>query len=275
MSSSIYHFFKTLVEKKDSLKSTVKLDDFSFDEELLSCKCVGQFPDLAIKICKNDELFTGGELVELKDSKSYTVSSFNSTIPTGKKQIEKIFKSKNSEVLRQMKDSGDDVFALPEREVFYLIRGKRKENCKITLVHGSFFETVKVGELISKSFNQVLKETMEKSETKLDEKTKSFLETIFSEQTSFSKVRNVENASVKLRFRIMTEVKAEGNILNSKKYPEISDNTLNFILPSHSEDEDRLNIDKMNVVFKDWNLFNIFQIKHHFNGNFLVFQINL
>jgi hypothetical protein len=98
------------------------------------------------------------------------------------------------------------------------------------------------------------------------------LETLFSEQTSFSKVRNVENASVKLRFRIMTEVKAEGNILNTKKYPEILDNTLNFILPSHDEDQDRLNIDKMNVVFDNLNSFEVSRIKHHFNGNFLVFQ---
>ncbi|MGI8555219.1 MAG: hypothetical protein ACR2LT_02540, partial [Pyrinomonadaceae bacterium] len=133
MSSSIYHFFKTLIEKKDLLKSITKLDDFPFDEILLSCKRVGQFPDLAIKICKDDELFTGGELVELKDSKSYTVSSFNSTIPTGKKQIEKIFKSKNSEVLRQMEVAGDDIFGLPERDVFYLIRGKSKGSSKIAV----------------------------------------------------------------------------------------------------------------------------------------------
>ncbi len=275
MSSSIYHFFKTLFDKKDLLKSIKKLDDFPFDEKLLSCKCVGQFPDLAIKICTTDELFTGGELVELKDSKSYTVSSFNSTIPTGKKQIGKIFKSEKSEVLRQMREAGDDVFTLAEREVFYLIRGKSKVNCKITLVHGSFFETVKVGELISKSFNQVLSETIKNSETDLDEKTKELLETLFSEQTSFSKVRNVENASVKLRFRIMTEVKVEGNILNSKKYPEIADNTLNFILPAHDKAENRLNVDKMNVVFENLNSLRIYQIKHHFNGNFLVFQTNL
>lgn len=275
MSSSIYHFFKTLAEKKDVLKSISKLDDFPFDEKLLSCKRVGQFPDLAIKICKDDELFTGGELVELKDSKSYTVSSFNSTIPTGKKEINKIFKSKNSEVFRQMEGAGDDIYSLPERDVFYLIRGKNKVNCKIVLVHGSFFETVKVGELISKSFNQVIKETIEGGKVKLDENTKNILETLFSEQTSFSKVRNVENASVKLRFRIMTEVKSEGNILNSKKYPEIIDNTLNFILPSHNEDEDQLNIDKMNVVFDNLESFIIFQIKHHFNGNFLAFQTNL
>lgn len=201
MSSSIFHFFKNLVENKDALKSIARLDDVAFDENLLSCKRVGQFPDLAIRICKDNELFTGGELVELKDSKSYTVSSFNSTIPTGKKEIDKVFKGKNSEVLRQMIEAGDDVSALPEREVFYLIRGQSKDNSKIVLVHGSFFETVKVSKLISKSFSQVLQETMESGKTKFDDKTKAILETLFSEQTSFSKVRNVENASVKLRFR--------------------------------------------------------------------------
>lgn len=273
MSSSIYHFFKNLVDNKDALESVTKLDDFAFDENILSCKRVGQFPDLAIRICRDDELFEGGELVELKDSKSHTVSSFNSTIPTGRKEIAKVIKGKNSEVLRQMIEAGDTVSDLPEREVFYLIRGKSKGKTKIVLVHGSFFETIKVSELIAKSFSQVLRESMESGKTKFDDETKAILETLFSEQTSFSKVRNVENASVKLRFRIMTEVKAEGNILNTRKYPEISDDTLNLILPSHSEDEDRLNLDKMNVVFDDLNEFKIFQIKHHFNCNFLVFQI--
>ena len=272
MSSSIYHFFKNLVDNKDALQSIVKLDDFDFDKNILSCKRVGQFPDLAIRICRDDELFEGGELVELKDSKSYTVSSFNSTIPTGRKEIAKVIKGKNSEVLRQMIEAGDDISDLPEREVFYLIRGKSKENTKIVLVHGSFFETIKVSELIAKSFSQVLRQNMESGKTKFDDETKAILETLFSEQTSFSKVRNVENASVKLRFRIMTEVKAEGNILNTKKYPEILDDTLNLILPSHSENEDRLNLDKMSVVFDNLNSFKIFQIKHHFNGNFLVFQ---
>ena len=123
-----------------------------------------------------------------------------------------------------------------------------------------------------------MQESIERSETVFDEKTKQILETLFSEQTSFSRVRNVENASVKLRFRIMTEVKAEGNILNSNKYPEILDDTLNFVLPSRNDDEDQLNFDKMSVVFGDnWlSLFKKpFRIKHHFNGNFLVFQQSL
>lgn len=278
MSFSIYHFFKDLVDNKAALKSIVKLDDFDFDKNILSCKRVGQFPDLAIRICKDNELFTGGELIELKDTKnskglSYSISSFNSTVPTGQKPISKIIKGENSEVLAQMREAGDDVFSLEVREVFYLVRGKNKaDNSKIVLIHGSFFETVQASVLIMQAFNQVLAERFAQSQTVFDKKTLETLEKVFSEQESFSKVRHVEKASVSLRFRIMTEAKAEGNILNSKKYPKIKDNTLSFVIPSHSEDEDLLNIDKMNVVFEDPDLFNIFQIKHHFNGNFLVFQ---
>lgn len=274
MTSSIYHFFKDLCAKKDLLKIIGKLDDFPFDENLLSCKRAGQFPDLAIKICKLDELFTGGELIELKDSQSYTVSSFNSTIPTGKKDVRKIIKSENTDIYQQMTAKGDDVFSLLEREVFYLIRGQKNGKAKVVLVHGSFFETVKVKELITNSFRQVLQERLAESQIKIDEKTRKILETVFSEQESFSKVRNVENASVKLRFRIMTEVKAEGNILNDKKYPQIVDNSLNLILPSHEPDEDRLSFDKMSLVFGN-EKFDSFHIKHHFNGNFLVFKLNL
>ncbi|MBX7169923.1 MAG: hypothetical protein K1X72_03125 [Pyrinomonadaceae bacterium] len=251
-----------------------KLDEFPFDKEMLSCKRAGQFPDLAIRICKTNELFSGGELIELKDSKSYTVSSFNSTIPTGQKDIRKLVKSDKTDIYQQMISCGDNIFSLLEREVFYLIRGQKQSKTKIVLVHGSFFETVKVQDLITNSFRQVLEERLSKSNLEIDEKTRLILETLFSEQESFSKVRNVEKASVKLRFRIMTEVKAEGNILNSAKYPQILDNTLNFVLPSHSNDEDRLNFDKMKLVFGNEN-FDNFHIRHHFNGNFLVFQIKL
>ncbi len=45
MSSSIYHFFKTLIDSKAALESIVKLDDFAFDENLLLCKRLEQFPE--------------------------------------------------------------------------------------------------------------------------------------------------------------------------------------------------------------------------------------
>jgi len=157
---SIWHFFKHLDLNKFLFKSVDNIENFPFDAGMLLCRNTGQFPDLVIKINTSDALFTGGELIELKDSKSYTVSSFNSTIPSGKKDIDKVIKGANSIIKKKMEESGESIDSLPTREVFYLIRGKRKENVKIVLVHGSFFETVKTDNLISQSFSQVLEERL-------------------------------------------------------------------------------------------------------------------
>ena len=137
---SIYHFFRSLVDQKSQFWEIPKLEDFPFDKNLLSCRNLGQFPDIAIRISPVNQLFTGGELIELKDSDSYTVSSFNSTIPAGRKEIEKIFKGENSVIKQQMEQLGDDIFSLPKREVYYLVRGKNKKKSaqKIALIHGNF-----------------------------------------------------------------------------------------------------------------------------------------
>lgn len=275
--NSIYHLFRNLVNNKHYFLQAKKLEDFPYDSKLFSCRNKGTFPDMAIRINTKDKIFTGGELIELKDSNSYTVSSFNSTIPTGKKEITKIVTGENSNIKLQMEESGDDIYSLPVRDVFYLVRGKNKGNAKVCLVHGSFFETIQVDELIAQSFSQVLEERLKESGEYFSDEMKVKLLSILSEQQSFSKVRDVKKASVKLRFRIMTEVKAEGNILNSKKYPEIRDNTLNFVLPCHNDEEEKVIRYKAGLVFNNKELsgFNFFRIKHHFNGYFLVIQTSL
>jgi len=139
---SIFHFWKHLVRNKSSFAKVSALDEFRYDDKMLSCKNDGVFPDLALKLNRDHSVFTGGELIELKDSKTYSVSSFNSTIPTGKKSIRKIIPSEHSTTFLQMKNSGDDVFSLEERDVYYLVRGQKEKAQKICLVHGSFFETI-------------------------------------------------------------------------------------------------------------------------------------
>lgn len=274
---SIYHFFHSLVQQKQFFKKSKKLDQFPFDKKLLSCRNAGVFPDLAIRLNKDRKMFTGGELIELKDSDSYTVSSFNSTIPSGSKRIEDIITGENGIIKQQMEKVGNDIFSLPVRDVFYLVRGKKNKHTKVCLVYGSFFETISVENLISQSFYQVLEERLKESGKEISDELKQTLISILSQQQSFSKVRNVEKSSVKLRFRIMTEVKAEGNILNSKKYPEIKDNTLNFVLPCHDAEEENNTLKKAEIVLGKTGLeqFNIFKIKHHFNGYFLVLQTSL
>ena len=270
---SIYHFFAHLVKNKSLLQSETFLSNFPFAANMLSCQNNGIFPDLAIRTNRPNPLFTGGELIELKDSKSYTVSSFNSTIPTGTKEMSKIIKGKNSIVKKQMEEAGDDIDLLPIREVFYLIRGKKQNSIKVVLIHGNFFETVKSNKLISQSFEQVLNERLQEKGINIEADIQNLLVDIFSEQENFSKLRNVDNSSVKLRFRIMTEVKAEGNILNTRKYPDIKDNTINLIVPCHSIQDEELAIKRMSSIC-DLNEFTTLKIKHLLNGYFFVFQQN-
>lgn len=251
------------------------MDKFPFRRDMFSCSNKGVFPDFAIKLNKTAPRFTGGELVELKDSKTYVVASFNSTIPMGKKKISQIIPSEKSAIFRQMQKAGDDVFSLEERDVYYFVRGQRKGHQKICLVHGSFFETIPAKSLVGEAFSQVIDEQL--SDTNIANDVKDTLKGIFSRQEMFSSVRNVDNASVNVRFRVMTEVNQVGNILNPDQYPEILDDTLNLICPFHSEDEKEELIEKMDIVVGAERLqeLKILQIKHPLNGWFLVFQAEL
>ena len=281
MTYSIYHFFADLCQKTEEFFSKNKLESFPFDEQMLSCINKGIFPDLAIKLNNSNVQFTGGELIELKESKTYSVASFNSTIPTGEKDIKKLTEGGRNTIRTQMEAAGNNILSLPIRQVFYLIRGRRQSNVKACLTHGKFFETVPVSTLISESFGQALEERLNELGETLSVSMRQKLLELFSEQQTFSRVRNVDDASVKMRFRIMTEVKAGANILNPNQYPQISDNTLNFAVPCHGETEQNQQHNKMRTAFeemKDVHLFSqieVFSLQHHFNGKFLVFQTNL
>lgn len=271
---SIYHFWKSLVDNKTKFKKVSKLDKFPFPKAILSCTNDGVFPDLAIKINIQGHL-SGGELVELKDSSVYNISSFNSTIPTGKKNIRDIITSENGIVFRQMQDAGDDVFSLEIRDVYYLVRGRKGGHEKICLIHGSFFETIPAEDLVGETFSQVVEEEL--NDPEINENVKKKLRGALSRQDIFSRVRSVEKASVSMRFRVLVEVKPDANILSPKHYPEILDDTLNLICPFHSEDEKEELISNVASVVgtNELGTLNIFPIKHPLNGWFLVFQTKL
>ncbi len=181
MANSIYHFFADLCGKKGEFIAQNPLDTFPFSEDMLSCVNDGLFPDLAIKLNHNDSIFSGGELIELKDSKSYSVASFNSTIPTGEKDIHELIEGTENIIRTQMQEAGDDILSLPIRQVFYLTRGRRRSNVKVCLVHGKFFETVPVSTLISESFGQALEERLTELGTSVSASMKEKLLNLFSE----------------------------------------------------------------------------------------------
>ena len=147
--------------KKREFLSKNKLENFPFDKQMLSCINKGKFPDLAIRLNSENVQFTGGELIELKDSKTnYSVASFNSTIPTGEKDIKKLTEGGKNTIRTQMQEAGNDILSLPIRQVFYLVRGRKQSNVKVCLTHGKFFETVPISTLISESFGQALEERL-------------------------------------------------------------------------------------------------------------------
>ena len=281
MAYSIYHFFADLCQKSDELTWASPLDSFPFDERMLSCVNKGKFPDLAIKLNHDDRLFSGGELIELKDSKSYSVASFNSTIPTGEKDIRKLVGGTENVIRTQMQEAGNDILSLLTRQVFYLVRGKKASDMKVCLSHGKFFETIPVSTLISEAFGQALEERLAELELELSEPMKQALLDIFSEQETFSRTRSIENASVRLRFRIMTQVEKGANLLNPNQYPQIGDNTLNFAVPCHDSEEEELHVHRMQTAFCQMDTSHLysqmraFLLQHHYNGDFLIFQTNL
>ena len=275
---SIYHFFAHLYRNRKILDFVEAVDDFPWDRELFSYEGDGKFPDFAIRINPDGDP-PGGELIEVKGSKGYTVSSFNSTIPTGRKSIKELTSGNQNVIRAQMEAAGDDIFALPWREVFYLVRGKQKKKAvtKICLVHGSFFETVTVEQLIREAFGKVLEERLEEEELEISPQIHQLLLRIFSRQESFSKVRNVENASVSLRFRVMTEVRKQGNILSSRSYPQIRDNTINLVIPSHTDDDKAASMKHIRQALSKAELAEArqFVISHPFNGDFFVLSYAL
>jgi hypothetical protein len=277
MDSSIYHFFANLITIREAFWERVDLEDLPYDETIIAHRHRSSFPDLCLKVNTTESDLTGGELIELKSARSYTVASFNSQIPQHHKKLEDLA----GNVLAGMRLNDAATDSLPVRDVYYLIRGYIESNKTITapkicLVSGKFFETVQVKDLIQNAFGQVIKERQTLKNLEIPDEFMQILGELFSEQESFSKSRSVENASVAIRFRIMTEARGAGNVMSTSLYPEIGINTLNLILPYYADDErDTLQHHMRDAVGEDYEDLHQFELKHPYNGSFWVFQLDM
>lgn len=275
MTYSIYHFFKNLIDNRQSFWELNKLEDFPIKTDMIAYQGGSAFPDMALKVNVGNTSLPGGELIEFKNARSYTVASFNSQIPQQTKALDKLAEN----VLSEMRDNDPATESLPIREVYYLVRGRIVSNSeiienKICLLSGKFFETVSVSNLIQNAFEQVIDERRDIADAEITEDFKRTLADLFSEQESFSKTRQVDNASVSIRFRIMTQAVGPGNILSHNQYPEIETNTLNLVLPFHSmEEKDKAQHHMRDVMGNRFEELEQFVLKHPYNGSFWVFQI--
>ena len=288
MTASAYHLYNDLYERRNSLKSAnINPEDFSYRDNLIACKgSRAKFPDMVLRTNRDNQTFTGGEFIEIKDSQSYSISSFNSTIPSAYKSTREYI-TKNGVLHKGMLKAGDgDPYFLEEREVYYLIRGRESNNYKICLVHGSFFETLSVTQNIKSALEKAMHEAMDDSDID-DDTSEQAIETMMNfdwKQSHLSSTRKHDDASVSIRMRVMAEVVNGANILSPKQYPDITDNTLNMVVPAHPESDyaqkEECAVRKMGSAFGVNNgglpddLLTK-KLKHLRNGLFILFQTPL
>jgi len=157
-----------------------------------------------------------------------------------------------------------------ERRCFYLVRTHRnKANVKLSIVDGSFFETVPKEHLLYRLFMQVLRAHIESKRVEISKEELEIVERTLrhiTDQRIIAGSKIVEGASVKPRLRVMAEVHPEGNP-HSHHY-EIPERSFNLILEKTREAE-RLesSLEGLDVE--------TFTILHKRNGEHVVFSLQL
>lgn len=194
----------------------------------------GVFPDFLLGLDAH-ATFANGALIELKDSKTESIASFNSTIPTRFKSLNDVKRiSKRTLVLNaaQLYDfplSVEPSYLAAPRSCFYLIRtqSKKQDKVKLSLVEGSFFETRPKEDVLEEVWEQVLVAAGISSDNR-----SQIVELLASlEQAEIARSREIKGASIKPRLRLMAEVHKEAKI---HSYPEIHPRTVNLVIKRES-----------------------------------------
>lgn len=220
----------------------------------------GVFPDFVLGWTP-DNFQGNGALLELKDSRGAGIASFNSTLPTAQKSLSRLNSLVQDAVRRY-----DLPFSLepdyPDmRDCFYLVRthSGNAAQSRLSIVQGTFFETIATQDLLSAMWEQLLSEA-----GLAPDKTNEILEALRAlDRDTIAVTRRIERASIKPRFRIMAEVEADGN---PHQYAEIPARTINLILkPSFIDWEQPL------IQIIQWlREMEIDATPHEQDGNFIV-----
>ena len=222
--SSVFHFFARLMERRGYFIQDNKLEDFAFPRDMIAAESRSGFPDFVLKTNPEGRL-KGGEFIELKDTKSYQIASFNSTLPSAAKPVSSLTQNLKNQLL----EAGEDIDAVPQRDVYYLIRGIKRTTssplAKTVLVGGAFFETVPVNEVLTDAFEQVAA-----ASTAGDADVSDITRNFDIQQANFAETRRVEGSSISVRFRVMAQVDPRANLLSDARYPMIAANTLTMLV---------------------------------------------
>ena len=235
---NIYHFFAFLINVRSELSSVTKFQDYHFNTVPLAYRDNAGFPSLILRMHKGYSN-PGGEFVEIIDSDSYNVPPFESHIPTGAISFDMLGHDRKAKIFKSMQAAGEVPGWIPKREIYYLVRGKNNGNCKICLVHGSFFEDrVKAEFYVRQALEEVLADCLEEQTLSHDQF--NMLWRIFAQEIIAEQYRKVSIGRIKFSLGIKTYENLGANLLSSFYYPEIKDNTLNFVIPHYPAEKKRL-----------------------------------
>jgi hypothetical protein len=236
-----------------------------------------QFPDFIFKVKRQENELICGSLLELKDSNGASIASFNSTLPTRYKSLDEVDLINGNNFVSRITSimdgelASDKNYRTYQRRNFYLIRTHKgkDDKVKISIVDGSFFETVPKEHLIYQMFLNILRDHLKKKDINIPSELMNKIEKSLSyitDQTIIAASQTIEKASVRPRLRIMAEVHPEGNP-HSSFYPKILERTINLIIQSSLYNEEI--IETISNKIPD---INVFTIQHKRNGEHLVFQ---
>lgn len=262
---------------KDSIVFIDWIKTYGIDERILYSKSE-QFPDFILKVRMQENKLTCGSLLELKDSKGGSIASFNSTLPTKHKNLDEVDMINGNNLVSRITSIMDGQLASNknyhtfQRRNFYLIRTHKDndDKVKISIVDGSFFETVPKEHLIYQMFLNILRGHIEKKKIKIPSELLNEIEKSLSyvtDQTIIAASQTIEKASVRPRLRIMAEVHTEGNP-HSSFYPKISERSVNLIIQVSPYKEKVIETISQKIPNID-----VFTIQHKRNGEHVVFQI--
>jgi hypothetical protein len=274
-----YDFWKELKKRFDGGTEFIEWIKGQAITEVFLYSHSKHFPDFLFKVRKRDGELYCGSLLELKDSKGGSIASFNSTLPTKYKSLDEVDIINGNNLVSRITSIMDGQLASDknyhtfQRRNFYLIRTHKDndDKVKISVVDGSFFETVPKEHLLYQIFLNILRKHLEKEKVEISAETFRGIEHVFSyitDQSIIENTQDIEQASIRPRFRIMAEVHTEGNP-HSHFYPEILERSLNFIIEA-SICENEI-VEKISKNVPD---IHIFTIRHKRNADHVVFQFN-
>ena len=272
---NIYHFFRSLVDIRPAFLNESKMVKWVCGSHVSSYFSRSRFPTMALRL-KPRAIPTGGELISVMESKTYSVPPFKSHIPAGAVSIESLGHKKSCAVTRQMRTNGEDWRWLPVREVYYLIRGRRFSSTLVCLVHGSFFETVSCKQVVRKTLDRVLADYGDQDKQRFTPAALDSLARMLSQEIFSNRRRKIAETTVEFKLSIRAEVEHEVDILSPAYYPEIKDNTINLVIPYRSKDDFRGAWHYLKTALREeWGKGQKHIIQHPYRGKFFVLSFAL